>query len=93
MHDDDARALILKVLDDAHTFDELRNGLLRLVRAGETQGPSLTAALHFVDDGDPNELDDELEERFAQVLSRFVESRRALDLAAMLEAGDERRPS
>jgi len=48
----------------------------------------LEGALRFLEHGDATGLDAELQERFAQVLSRFVESSRALELAGKLEAGD-----
>ena len=38
----------------------------------------------------PSGLDGLLQERFAQVLSRFVDSKEALHLAAVLETGSTR---
>jgi hypothetical protein len=87
--DDQTRRRILKLLDDARTFEELRLGLVRAVPLHGTNSSLLAGALRFVDDGDATDLDEVLEERFAQVLSRFVESRRALELAGLLEGGLE----
>lgn len=87
--DDETRRRILKVLDDARTFEELRSGVVHAVPLHGTTSAVLAGALRFVDEGDASALDEKLEERFAQVLSRFVESRRALELAGLLEAGLE----
>lgn len=84
--DDETRRRLLELLDDARTFDELERSLRG--RIGTDPSPLLEGALRFLEAGDPSGLDPELEERFAQVLSRFVESRRALELAGKLEAGD-----
>lgn len=84
--DDETRRRLLELLDDARTFDELERSFRG--RIGTDPSPLLEGALRFVEAGDPSGLDAELEERFAQVLSRFVESRRALELAGKLEAGD-----
>jgi hypothetical protein len=82
--DADALARLLQLLDDARTFAELDESLKR-----EQGAPTdlFARALRFVAEGDPSCLDAPLQERFAQVLSRFVESRRALKLAGILEAG------
>jgi hypothetical protein len=81
--DDEARARLLRILDDAKTFEELEAGIT------DGQGAKASAifdrALKFIADGDAGGLDGELRERFAQVLSRFVESRKALHLAGVLE--------
>jgi hypothetical protein len=87
--DDDVRTRILKILDDARTFTELRLQLIRELPLGVPAPEPLGCALDFLRDGDATLLDAPLQERFAQVLSRFVESRRALELAGMLEAGTE----
>jgi hypothetical protein len=79
---------VLKVLDDAKTFEALQRGLWGIVEFGLRAPDVENAAMRFVFKGDPSNLDDELRERFAQVLSRFVESREALSLAGMLEAGE-----
>jgi hypothetical protein len=80
----------LKLLDDAHAFDELTALLTTEFR---TNNHALFGrALRFISEGNPRVLDDELQERFAQVLSRFVESRRALELAGILETGDDDAP-
>jgi hypothetical protein len=83
----EARARVLKVLDDAKTFEDLRHGLLGGEEFGAAATASEDAAFRFIFKGDPSGLDGELEERFAQVLSRFVESREAMHLAGMLEVG------
>jgi hypothetical protein len=82
-----ARERLLKILDDAHDFGELGAGL-----AAEHDGNGdalFGAARRFLAEGNAACLDAELKERFAQVLSRFVESRRALELAGILEAGEQ----
>ena len=84
--EDEARQRLLKLLDDARTFDAL-NAALAAARAAEPHA-LLDCALRFVTDDRPTGLDWAVRERFAQVLSRFVESRRALHLAGVLEAGD-----
>lgn len=83
--DDDARARLLKILDDARTFDEL-HGALVAARRADSHG-LFDSALRFVASDDAAGLDWPVRERFAQVLSRFVESTRALHLAGVLEAG------
>lgn len=82
------RVRILKLLDDARTFDELRVALVGEVPLDGAEPPLLRCVLRFVTSGITSGLDDELKERFAQVLSRFVESTRALELAGRLEAGE-----
>ena len=89
--DDETRRRLLELLDAAHSFDELERGFR--ARIGTVPSPLLEGALRFIDAGDASGLDPELEERFAQVLSRFVESRRALELAGKLEAGDSAEPA
>ncbi len=84
----DVRVRLLKLLDGARTFDELRVALVGEVPLDDAEPPLVRCALRFVTSGITSGLDDELRERFAQVLSRFVESTRALELAGMLEAGE-----
>jgi hypothetical protein len=79
--DDEARARLLRILDDAKTFAELGNGITAVAGAAAVFG----CALRFITEGDASGLDGALQERFAQVLSRFVESPRALHLAGLLE--------
>ena len=87
MTDAEARSRLLKALDDAHTFDELCASVTAAHGAG---GHALfEGALRFLEQDDSAGLDDELQERFARALSRFVESRRALHLAGLLEGGSE----
>lgn len=85
--DDETRRRVLELLDDAHTFDELRRSFEAQISLVAVRPALLDGALRFLEDGDATGLDAELQERFAQVLSRFVESRRALELAGKLEAG------
>lgn len=91
LSDDDARQLLLKILDDARTFDELHAALV--AAAGSEPHPVFGFALRFVTDDNPTGLEWAVRERLAQVLSRFVESRRALHLAGVLEAGEPGAPS
>ena len=84
--DDEARARLLKILDDARTFDDLHAALL--ATGGAETHVLFGCALRFVANDDPAGLEWAVRERFAQVLSRFVESRRALHLAGLLEAGE-----
>jgi hypothetical protein len=86
--DAEARVQLLKLLDNARTFDELLEGVT--AEYGAKTHTLFGTALRFLAEGDPDCLDDELQERFAQVLSRFVESRRGLALAGILETGDRR---
>ena len=79
--DDEARARLLKIQDDAKTFVELADGIAASVEKGAVFG----CAVKFIAEGDASGLDGALQERFAQVLSRFVESPRALHLAGALE--------
>jgi hypothetical protein len=85
--DAEGRARLMKVLDDARTFDELGASITAEYAAKTHE--LFARALRFLADGDPSCLDAALKERFAQVLSRFVESRRALELAGILEASGE----
>jgi len=85
--DDEARIRLLAVLDKAHTFAEL--GAAISAEHGAASGRGVFGcALRFLSKGDATVLDAGLQERFAQVLSRFVESRIALQLAGMLEASE-----
>jgi hypothetical protein len=84
--DDETRRHLLELLDDAHSFGELERGLRARVDAAPCN--LLHGALRFLETSDVDGLEPELQERFAQVLSRFVESRRALELAGKLEADD-----
>lgn len=91
LSDDEARQLLLKMLDDARSFDALHAAL---VAAAASEHHRLFGfAVRFVTDDDPAGLEWSVRERFAQVLSRFVESRRALHLAGVLEAGEFGAPS
>jgi hypothetical protein len=82
--DADARSGLLGILDDAKTFEELSDGIHATAATRESHAVFDTA-LRFITHGDPSGLDAELQERFAQALSRMVESTRALELAGMLE--------
>lgn len=88
--DDEARSRLLKVLDDAKTFEELCGGIE--AAHSEHAGAVFACALRFVTESDPDGLDAMLQERFAQVLSRMVESTRALHLAGVLEGSPDERP-
>ncbi len=83
--EDEARQRLLKILDDATTYD----GLARTIEAEHAakSGAIFGDVVKFFAESDPGGLDGELQERFAQVLSRFVESREALHLAGVLEGG------
>lgn len=85
--DDDATVRLLKILDDARTFEGLCDGISGAYGAAHSH-PLFGTALRFIADGDASNLGPDLQERFAQVLSRFVESKRALELAAILEAAE-----
>ena len=80
----DAHVKLLKLIDAAKSFDELavfiREGYA--ARGGATFG----AALRFIAESDPSGLDAEVQERFAEALSRMVESPDALRLAGVLES-------
>jgi hypothetical protein len=82
--DADARARLLAILDDSKTFESVSHGI-RASHAATGHHPVFGSALRFIEDADPSGLDAELQERFAQALSRMVESTRALELAGMLE--------
>ena len=82
--DREARDRLLKILDDARTFEELGDGIT--AESGAKAHPLFGCALRFLAEEDPSQLDVDLQERFAQVLSRMVESKRALHLAGVLEA-------
>ena len=84
--DAEARQRLLKILDDARTFDELHAAVV--AAAASDPNDLFGRALHFVTADDATGLAWAVRERFAQVLSRFVESRRALHLAGVLEAGE-----
>ena len=87
MTDDEARNRLLAVLDKAHTFAELCAAIS--AEHGAASGRGLFGcALRFLSEGDATVLDAGLQERFARVLSRFVESPRALQLAGVLESGE-----
>jgi hypothetical protein len=82
--DADVRARVLAILDDSKTFESLCHGIR--TSYATTEGHAVFAsALRFIDETDPSGLDAELQERFAQALSRMVESTRALELAGALE--------
>jgi len=82
--DAEARTRLLGILDDAKTFEDLGDGITAAYDATNTHA-LFTAALRFIAERDPSGLDGELQERFAQALSRMVESREALELAGVLE--------
>jgi len=95
--DAEARQRLLEIIDGAHTFEELRDAIVDEVAALTAPAAPKTAAifgaaLRFVTDAqpDPGTLEPVVQERFAQALSRMVDSKQALHLAALLEAGDER---
>jgi hypothetical protein len=82
--DQEARARLLKILDDAKTFEDLGKGITAEYAEKESH-PVFGCALRFLAEADPTKLDAGLQERLAQVLSRFVESKEALHLAGVLE--------
>jgi hypothetical protein len=86
--EDETRRRLLELLDDAHSFDELRRSFQAQISLVAPRPALLEGALRFAEEGDASGLDAEFQERFAQVLSRFVESKRALELAGKLEADD-----
>ena len=88
LNEDEARRRLLQILDDAKTFEELDGAVL--VEYAAKTGAVFGSVVKFFAESDPKGLDGPLQERFAQVLSRFVESREALHLAAVLEAGSTR---
>ena len=82
--EDDARARLLKIIDDAKTFDELDE---RIQDEYATKSDAVFgAAVRFLAENDPSGLDAAVQERFAQALSRMVDSEEALRLAAVLES-------
>ena len=80
----EARARLLKIIDDAKSFEQLAEH----VRAEHEakSGAAFGAAVRFLAESDPSGLEFSVQERFAQALSRMVESEEALRLAAVLEA-------
>jgi hypothetical protein len=88
LSDDDARRRLLGILDDSKTFEELTSAITAACGAKDTHR-DFGHALRFIEERDPSGLDAVLQERFAQVLSRMVESKEALALAGMLESSDE----
>jgi hypothetical protein len=86
--DDDARRDLLAILDDSKTFEELAAAIAAAY--AETDGHRVFGdALRFIAERDAGVLDAALQERFAQVLSRMVESTEALALAGVLESRGE----
>jgi hypothetical protein len=80
----DARNRLLKIIDDAKTFEELDE---RIQDEYATKSDAVFgAAVRFLAESDPSELDDAVQERLAQALSRMVDSEEALRLAAVLES-------
>ena len=75
---------LLAILDDSKTFESVSHAIRASHAATETHG-LFGSALRFIEETDPSGLDAELQERFAQALSRMVESTRALELAGVLE--------
>jgi hypothetical protein len=86
--DDEARKCLMAILDDAKTFEELATGI-RAAHGAKDSHRDFGYALRFITERDAGGLDGALQERFAQVLSRMVESKEALALAAMLESSSE----
>jgi hypothetical protein len=82
--EDDARARLLKIIDDAKTFDELDERIQD--EYATKSGVVFGAAVRFLAESDPSGLDASVQERFAQALSRMVDSEEALRLAAILES-------
>lgn len=82
--DVEARSRLMRILDDAVSFEQLGAGITAEHAAKESHAV-FGAALRFIAERDPTGLDAELQERFAQALSRMVESREALALAGVLE--------
>ncbi len=82
--DAEARERLLRILDDAKTFEDVAGGI-----TAEHGAPGSHAlfgfAERFITEQDPSKLDSGVQERFAQVLSRMVDSKEALHLAAVLE--------
>ena len=83
--DTEARNQLLKILDDSRTFVELDRAIA--AERGSNAHDLFGCAARFLADRDPAGLDGALRERFAQVLSRMVESTEALKLAGILEGG------
>jgi hypothetical protein len=82
--DEDARARLVEILVEARTFDELAESITGEFAA--RSHPLFGDALRVLAEGKPNGLDDPLKETFAQALSRFGDSPRALELAGILRA-------
>jgi len=82
--EDDARARLLKIIDDAKSFEELDERVQD--EYATKSGAVLGAAVRFLAESDPSGLDTVVQERFAQALSRMVDSEEALRLAAVLES-------
>jgi hypothetical protein len=85
--DDEGRRELLAILDDAKTFEELVANVTAAHGAKDGH-PVFGEALRFISEGYAGGLDGALQERFAQVLSRMVESKEALALAGLLESRD-----
>ena len=83
MQPDGGRSALLKIHDDAKTFEALHELIQREYAAGT--GAVFGAAVRFLAESDPSALDAAVQERFAQSLSRMVESDEALRLAGVLE--------
>jgi hypothetical protein len=86
--DDEARRDLMASLDDAKTFEQLAAGITAAHGAKDSH-PVFGDALRFIAERDAGGIDGGLQERFAQVLSRMVESKEALALAGLLESRDE----
>jgi hypothetical protein len=82
--DAEAQKRLLGILDDSKSFESLCHAV-RASHAAKESHPVFAAALRFIEERDPYGLDAALQERFAQSLSRMVESRDALALAGLLE--------
>jgi hypothetical protein len=85
LSDAEARARLLKILDDSRTFADLDQAITA-EHAAKTHA-LFGDAVRFLAERDASGLDGALRERFAQVLSRMVESTEALKLAGILERG------
>lgn len=85
--DEDARARLIEILLEARTFDEVW-GRITAESAAESH-PLFRDALRFLAEGKPNSLDDALKESFAQALTRFADTPRAVELAGILRAHAE----
>ena len=77
------RSLLLKIIDDAKSFEQLDEHIRAEHEA--KRGAVFDEAVRFFAESDPSGLNVTVQERLAQALSRMVESEEALRLAAVLE--------